>query len=338
MVPMGRSVRSRLVLSYAPDWLVCIVLAAAFYALEYIEGFKREFSLTDTSLQHTFAVHERVPALALYMIAGVAPLVLQPLINVLTIRSWWDLHTSWLGLLLSLTITGSITQFVKITVGRPRPDLIARCIPIAGSVDPPLGLSTVAICTQTDKHMLQDGWRSFPSGHSSLTFAGLGFLSFYLAGKLHLFDMRGHTVKAWLALAPLAGAAMVAISRTMDYRHHWQDVLTGSLLGLVTAYFSYRQFYPPLWSEISHKPYSPRIKRGSHLLPTHTRDPSEAEVLAEIAPNRGDIRPRAERRYTDRPSIGDETTMAATTRPVESIDGVDTRKESWRESRYDNAE
>ena len=30
--------------------------------------------------------------LALYMICFVAPLVIQPLINVLTIRSWWDLH------------------------------------------------------------------------------------------------------------------------------------------------------------------------------------------------------------------------------------------------------
>ncbi|KAI0647104.1 acid phosphatase/Vanadium-dependent haloperoxidase [Trametes meyenii] len=332
MAAIGRTRRSKLVLSYAPDWLVCIVLAAAFYALEYIEGFKRQFSLTDTSLMHTFTVHERVPPLALYLICGVAPLVLQPIINILTVRSWWDLHSSWLGLLLSLSITGGITQFVKITVGRPRPDLIARCIPIAGSVDPPLGLSTVAICTQTNKYMLQDGWRSFPSGHSSLSFAGLGFLSFYLAGKLHLFDMRGHTVKAWLALTPLSGAALVAISRTMDYRHHWQDVLTGSLLGFVTSYFAYRQYYPPLQSEASHKPYSPRIKRGGQILPTHTRDESDTTALANnISLANGEMRPRSEGRYTDRPSIGDENVVGTVTRPTVSTDETDPRKETWRE-------
>ncbi|EDR07742.1 uncharacterized protein LACBIDRAFT_298246 [Laccaria bicolor S238N-H82] len=129
---------------------------------------------------------------------------------------------------------------------------------------------------------MRDGFRSFPSGHSSLSFAGLGFLSFYLAGKLHLFDKRGHAVrslfpfissgirltyerngtqgKAWLSLTPFAGAALVAISRTMDYRHHWHDVLVGSIIGTVLAYFSYRQYYPSLSSELSHRPYSPRIK------------------------------------------------------------------------------
>ncbi|KAJ8589158.1 hypothetical protein M405DRAFT_818512 [Rhizopogon salebrosus TDB-379] len=47
---------------------------------------------------------------------------------------------------------------------------------------------------------LEDGWKSFPSGHSSsnLSFAGLGFLAFYLAGKSHLFDNRGHAVSPHL--------------------------------------------------------------------------------------------------------------------------------------------
>ena len=91
-------------------------------------------------------------------------------------------------------------------------DLIARCQPAPGSEDPLWGLSTVDICTQTVSYILEDGWKSFPSGHSSsmsntfllvvnhssdeyeVSFAGLGFLAFYLAGKLHLFDNRGHAV------------------------------------------------------------------------------------------------------------------------------------------------
>ena len=96
-------------------------------------------------------------------------------------------------------------------------DLLSRCIPIPGSQDPIYGLSTDAICTQTDQSIMLDGWRSFPSGHSSrkstsvhtvlkvydnftVSFAGLGFLSFYLAGKMHLFDTRGHAVGVTEAL------------------------------------------------------------------------------------------------------------------------------------------
>ncbi|KAI0046682.1 PAP2-domain-containing protein [Auriscalpium vulgare] len=280
-----------LVLSYAPDWILTLVLAAAFLSLDKVSGFKREFSVSDTSLLHPFAEHERVPDWALYIIAIVSPLILQWLIDLATIRSWWDAHNSALGVVLGLSITGSITQLVKITVGRPRPDLISRCRPDAGTVDPPLGLSSVAICHPRTTRMIEDGFRSFPSGHSSLSFAGLGFLAFYIAGKTHLFDKRGHAAKAWLALLPLSGAALVAISRTEDYRHHWQDVFVGSLLGIVVAYFSYRQYYPPLSSELSHRPYAPRIHSGDPILPVHRQSPSNAsvETVSNAPPYRDSI-------------------------------------------------
>jgi len=199
--------------------------------------------------------------------------VLLPIINLFTVRTFWDLHNSYLGLLLSLSVAGVVTQFTKLTVGRPRPDVIARCMPPPGSVDPEYGLTSASICTQTDNYILKDGFRSFPSGHSSLSFAGLGFLSLYLAGKLHLFDKRGHAPKAWISLAPLSGAALVAISRTMDYRHHWHDVTVGSILGLTVAYFSYRQYYPDLADELSHRPFSPRIRDESSepTLPVHNQ-------------------------------------------------------------------
>jgi hypothetical protein len=47
----------------------------------------------------------------------------------------------------------------------------------------------------------------------------------------------------------------------MDYRHHWQDVTAGSFLGLVLAFFAYHQYYPPLSSPMSHRPYNPRTLR-----------------------------------------------------------------------------
>ena len=78
----------------------------------------------------------------------------------------------------------------------------------------PYGLVTDAICTAAlDGSILKDGFRSFPSGHASTSFAGLTFLSLYLAGKMHLYDKRGHAASAWLVFFPMIGAALIAISR-----------------------------------------------------------------------------------------------------------------------------
>jgi len=170
-------------------------------------------------------------------------------------------------------MTGALTQVVKVTVGRPRPDLIARCLPAAA---PGYGLVNAAVCTQTDMAILKDGFRSFWSGHASLSFAGLGFLSWYLAGKMHLFDRNGHTFKSFIFITPLTGAMLVAISRTMDYRHHWQDVVVGSIVGLLLSFFSYHQYYPSLTSPNSHLPFPPRI--SPQMFGGRSRGPSATGV------------------------------------------------------------
>ena len=62
---------------------------------------------------------------------------------------------------------------------------------------------------------------------------------------------------------------------------HWHDVLVGSLLGTLFAYFSYRQYYPSLSSELSHRPHSPRIKDDvDAVLPFHRRNDSESAPVA----------------------------------------------------------
>lgn len=64
------------------------------------------------------------------------------------------------------------------------------------------------------------------------SFAGLGFLSWYLAGKIKAFDRGGHVAKLCIVAMPLLLAAMVGVSRVDDYWHHWQDVFTAGVLGI----------------------------------------------------------------------------------------------------------
>lgn len=259
--PVTRRRRLELLRSYLPDWIITILLAGLLAIINNVHGFRREFSLTDTSLQHTYAVHERVPVWLLGVVAVLVPALIIAGFALGVSRSVWDLHNGLLGFVLANALTVTVTTILKVTVGRPRPDVIDRCQPRAGAANGvPYGLVTDLICTvPTTNKTLRDGFRSFPSGHASTAFAGLTYLSLYLAGKLHLFDRRGHAVSAWLCGIPLMAAALIAVSRTMDYRHHATDVIAGALLGLVVAYWSYKLYYPPLSHAMSHKPYSPRI-------------------------------------------------------------------------------
>lgn len=47
-------------------------------------------------------------------------------------------------------------------------------------------------------------------------------------------------------MVPTLAAALVAGSRIMDARHHPFDVLSGSALGILVAWASYRQYFPPI--------------------------------------------------------------------------------------------
>ena len=44
-------------------------------------------------------------------------------------------------------------------------------------------------------------------------------------------------------LIPVLIASLVSISRIVDYRHHWDDVLVGSLIGCASAATGYFYFY-----------------------------------------------------------------------------------------------
>ena len=50
-------------------------------------------------------------------------------------------------------------------------------------------------------------------------------------------------------LIPALIAALVSISRLVDYRHHWDDILAGSLIGCAAAFTGFFYFYPLIFGK-----------------------------------------------------------------------------------------
>ncbi|XP_042427319.1 lipid phosphate phosphatase 2-like isoform X1 [Zingiber officinale] len=223
------------------DWIILILLAVIDGCLNIIEPFHRfvgQGMMTD--LMYPLKGNT-VPFWAVPVIAILLPFAIIIAIYIKK-QNVYDLHNAILGLFFSVLITGVLTDAIKDAVGRPRPDFFWRCFPDG---NPLYDNKTTGVICHGDKSVIKEGHKSFPSGHSSWSFAGLGFLSWYLAGKIKVFDHRGHIAKLCIVLLPLLCAALIAISRVDDYWHHWQDVFAGGFLGLVIASFCYLQFFPP---------------------------------------------------------------------------------------------
>ncbi|GKZ23933.1 hypothetical protein AbraIFM66951_009130 [Aspergillus brasiliensis] len=232
--------------------LACIVGAWILIQI-FATPFHRMFSLDNKSIQYPFAVVERVSVVWSIIYAGVIPFVALLAWAVVFRPYPHKVQVTILGFLIALMLTSLITDIIKNAAGRPRPDLISRCLPRKGT--PQDMLVSWTVCTQTNEHILQEGWRSFPSGHSSFSFGGLGYMSLFLSGQMHVFRPRTDLCRCLVAFVPLLCALLIAISRLDDYRHDVYDVTCGSLLGLTVAYFSYRRYYPALRSITCDCPY-----------------------------------------------------------------------------------
>ncbi|CAN1297063.1 Putative lipid phosphate phosphatase 3, chloroplastic [Linum perenne] len=233
------------------DWLILVLLAVVEIVLLTIHPFNR-FVSKDMMEDFRYPLKENtVPTWSVATYAVLLP-ILVFIFFYYRRRCVFDLHHAILGLFFTTAITAVLTDAIKIATGRPRPDFFWRCFPDGKDVYDQLG---DVICHGIAKE-IREGHKSFPSGHASWSFAGLGFLSLYLSGKIKVFDRQGHVGKLCIVIFPLLAASLVAISRVDDYRHHWQDVFAGSLLGLVVATLCYRQFFPAPYHNEGWGPYA----------------------------------------------------------------------------------
>lgn len=157
-----------------------------------------------------YTENETVPTWLLITLCAGVPVVVIPIISLIFVpghtvprgtpksliwkRKLWELHVGWLGLALSIAAAWFITDGMKNLFGKPRPDLLARCNPdlenfakyVVGGTNINGGdqrLVSADICQGVAGRDLDDGFRSYPSGHSSSSAAGLIYLSLFIASK-----------------------------------------------------------------------------------------------------------------------------------------------------------
>ena len=150
----------------------------------------------------------------------------------------------------ALLLNGVLTNVLKLSIGRPRPDFISRCKPVSPVWD------AAPVCSGVD-FTFEDGYKSFPSGHSSWSFSTLVFLSLYLAGKFKaLSQFKLRLPQLILSLTPFLIGCIIGWSRIHDHMHHLGDVMGGAVIGCVISSLCYFHYFHSLFHSHSDKAIS----------------------------------------------------------------------------------
>ncbi|CUM64215.1 uncharacterized protein PRCAT00001809001 [Priceomyces carsonii] len=246
----------RLIRWRASDAILLLLLFILDFFVGNLSPFERQFYINDLTIAHPFAERERVNDIELFLYAVWFPLVVIFALSLIITKPRNKIYVtlvSLLGLGISVFSTSIFTNILKNFIGRHRPDFLARCVP---KKDTPKDMLVFAkdVCTSKDLKILKDGFRTTPSGHSSMSFSGLFYLSMWLSGQLVVTNELTGSWRTTIAFIPTLGASLIAISRTEDYRHHFVDIIIGAIIGTAIASWSYFRLFPSLFHRRCYEP------------------------------------------------------------------------------------
>ncbi|KAG7401830.1 hypothetical protein PHYBOEH_010293 [Phytophthora boehmeriae] len=195
---------------------------------------------------------EQVPMWSLITFGLGIPIVVNFLLNFVLpkfrdIRAIpYDVRDFLLSLAQAVTLATLLTKFAKHATGRFRPSFYDMC----GWDYDAVWDGVTNLCTNPDGE--KEGRKSFPSGHASFAWATMLVLTLYLLGRSRLNCSRRSesfarggtkTLKLFLCFVPCLAASWVAITRSIDNWHHYGDIVTGSMVGAVSACLAYSYNY-----------------------------------------------------------------------------------------------
>jgi membrane-associated phospholipid phosphatase len=275
-----------------PDYLMIIIMAV----IAAIVGAKvrphcRDFEWTDASINHPLTTKEAFPMYSVVIAVIFIALVYfagelctkwsRPAgkMNMcLHINGWVVTHAY------SILLAFAFVNVSKLYAGRLRPDFLAR---LAKE-----GITEANFATFTHDqicHAARNGRLSFPSGHSGTSFAGFVPPCMYLMGLMRTLN-GGRVWLATIAMLPLILPVTVAVSRTVDYRHNFDDILCGSICGALCGVFavliSFRVSQRGEWTLRDHP--GDKAETRAFLLKMLKDDDGQMRTLVPTAEGDGD--------------------------------------------------
>ncbi|XP_050440397.1 phospholipid phosphatase 3-like isoform X2 [Adelges cooleyi] len=139
--------------------------------------------------------------------------------------------------ILGLIFVFFITDVGKVLIGEPRPHFLDTCRPLE-AVNCTNSYVDHYECSNKVESMyiVRDASKSFPSGHASISVYGSISLAWYLQNKYKTGSLLLVPV---LQAVCMLWAIFCSLTRITDHRHHWWDVLAGSIIGIsITMYIN----------------------------------------------------------------------------------------------------
>lgn len=212
-------------LKHIYEWIATIMLGIVFIAIAaFVEPF-RERAVFDNYEERYPYVGETIDMVALFALVIVLPCAVVGIISLILPKKF-ELCLAYLSLAQALTLTLVITEILKVTVSRPRPNYFKYC-----------GYDEKQKKCTGFKYNQKDAKVSFLSGHASSSFASMTWLFLFFDG----IGLRGQEL--WFVLIkflPFALAIYISATRITDYMHHVSDVISGAVLGLGIGYITFR--------------------------------------------------------------------------------------------------
>jgi len=281
------------VLAALMDWFIVLILVALIiiFRLTPAPSNIQYFRVNDPALNYP-DLPEVVNQAASFIVLVVIPVGILALAQAF-LRDWDDFHTGFLTYVEAILFSFAATTFLWFTIGGLRPKFLAQCKPDMSKVTDINAYYSTEICTGFNINELNGldsafsprPTQAWPSGHAANILAAGVFIIFYLNGKWKTFDKRAHLWKLFLLVCIFMAYLFIGLSRLRDFEHNNRQVITGIIIGIVSAMVAYALNYCSFLGPDNHIPCRKLNKGKTEKKPESQPpiDPVDQQRVMEMA-------------------------------------------------------